>query len=431
MKPPPFEPALWAKTAPPAPPTPPLEDDVGADVVIIGAGYCGLSAALHLAEAGRSVVVVEAEQPGFGGSGRNAGHCVPDWAWREPDDIAAHFGTQRGERVNDMQAQAADLVFSLIRDHQISCDAVQSGTINVVRERKFVAQHKAKAAQWVRRGKKVRWIEGAEIRDYIGSDAFKSAMLFDDGGHLNPLAFCRGLAGAALKAGAVIHGKSPATAIARDGARWRVTTPGGTVTAATALMATNAHRHGLWPGLDDAYYIVRAVGAATEPLPEEVRRAVLPHDHNIQESYHLKHFFFFFDRAGRLVSGGHVGLGGNQSAEQITAVQGVELTQLFPALGKVDFTHYWQGMIDYSPDKIPGVHELAPGLFAAVGFSGRGVPTATAIGRELARMIIADDKDAMALPITPLPRAPFARIGTYWANTFVLPWHRLKSRFVA
>ncbi len=430
MKPPPLEPALWAKTAPAAPPTPPLKESVSADVVIIGAGYCGLSAALHLAEAGRSVVVVEAEQPGFGGSGRNNGHCVPEWAWQEPDHITARFGAERGERVNDMQAQAADLVFSLIRDHQISCEAVQNGMISVVRKDKFVAQHKAKAEQWMRRGKNVRWVEGAEIRDYVGSDAFKSAIVFDDGGHLNPLAYCRGLANAALKAGAVIHAKSPATAIGRDGARWRVTTPGGTVTAATALMATNAHRHGLWPGLDDAYYIIRAVGAATEPLPEEVRRAVLPHDHNIQESYHLRHFFFFFDQAGRLVSGGHVGLGGNQSAEQVSAVLGVELAQLFPALGEVKFTHYWQGMIDYSPYKFPGVHELAPGLFAAIGFSGRGVPTATALGRELARMIIAGDKDAMALPITPLPRAPFARIGTYWANTVVLPWHRLKSRFV-
>ena len=134
MKPPPLEPTLWYQTAPPAPPTPPLEDDVSADVAIIGAGYCGLSAALHLAQAGRSVVVVEAEQPGFGGSGRNNGHCVPDWAWQEPDDIAARFGAERGERVNDMQAHAGELVFSLIRDHQISCEAVQSGIINVVRE---------------------------------------------------------------------------------------------------------------------------------------------------------------------------------------------------------------------------------------------------------------------------------------------------------
>ena len=298
MKPPPLEPALWAKTAPAAPPTPPLNESVSADVVIIGAGYCGLSAALHLAQAGRSVVVVEAEQPGFGGSGRNNGHCVPEWAWQEPDHITARFGAERGERVNDMQAQAADLVFSLIRDHQISCEAVQNGMISVVRKDKFVAQHKAKAEQWMRRGKNVRWVEGAEIRDYVGSDAFKSAIVFDDGGHLNPLAYCRGLANAALKAGAVIHAKSPATAIGRDGARWRVTTPGGTVTAATALMATNAHRHGLWPGLDDAYYIIRAVGAASEPLPEEVRRAVLPHDHNIQESYHLRHFFFSSTRPG-------------------------------------------------------------------------------------------------------------------------------------
>ena len=429
MKPTPLEPALWAKTAPPAPPTPPLDGPVSADVAIVGAGYCGLSAALHLAEAGRSVVVVEAEEPGFGGSGRNAGHCVPTWSWHDPGEIITRFGAERGRRVNELQATAADLVFSLIRDHQISCEAVQSGTLNVMRHAKYVPPARSTFEHWQRHGAKVQWIERDELRDYIGSDAFVAGVLYDEGGHLNPLAYCRGLAGAALKAGAQIHGESPATKLARDGERWRVTTPGGAVTADHVLLATNAHRHGLWPGLDDAYYTVRSLGTATDPLPEAVRRAVLPRDHNVQELHHLRQFFFFFDGDGRLVTGGSVGLGVNQTVEQISAGIGVDLTRLFPALGTLTFTHRWQGFLDFSPKKFPGVHELADGLYAAVGFSGRGVPTATALGREIARMIVAGDAGAMALPLTPLPRAPFARLGSLLVANVVIPWRKFISRF--
>ena len=134
----PLDSVLWAKTAPPGLPTPPLDGNADADVAIVGAGYCGLTAALHLAAAGRSVVVVEAEEPGFGGSGRNNGHCVPDWTWQQPSQIDARFGA-RGDRVNNLQGDAADLVFSLIRDHQIECEAVQSGTLTVVRRQKNVA----------------------------------------------------------------------------------------------------------------------------------------------------------------------------------------------------------------------------------------------------------------------------------------------------
>ena len=424
----PLEPALWAKTAPPAPPVPPLEGEARAEVAIVGAGYCGLSAALHLAEAGRSVVVVEAEEPGFGGSGRNNGHCVPDWTWHEPGQIDARFGPERGARANHLQGDAADLVFSLIRDHQIECEAAQSGTLTVVRHRKKVAALRAKHDKWTKLGKAVRWLEGAEVGDHIGSDAFVAALLFESGGHLNPLAYCRGLAAAALKAGARVHGKSPATRLEPAGDGWRVTTPGGHVEAGTVLLATNAHRHGLWPGLDEAYYVIGATGGATEPLPEDVRRAVLPHDNNVQELHHLRYFFFFFDGAGRLVTGGAHGLAVNETAAQMDTWVGAELSRLFPALGPLRFEHYWRGLIDYSPHKFPGVHRLADGLYTALGFSGRGVPTATAVGREVARMLIADDPEVMAIPLTPLPRAPFARLGSQLVYGVVLPFKRLVAR---
>ena len=185
-----------------------------------------------------------------------------------------------------------------------------------------------------RHGNKAQWIEGAAIRDYVGSDAFAAAILYRDGGHLNSLAYCRGLAAAALKAGARIHGKSRATRLERNGGGWRVATPSGHVDAGAVVLATNAHRHGLWPGLVDASYVVRALGAATEPIPEVVRRAVLPWDRNIQELHHPRYFFFFFDGSGRLVTGGGVGRGVNESAEQTGGWVGAELTRLFPNLAR-------------------------------------------------------------------------------------------------
>ena len=121
----PLEASLWASTAKPREPSAPLSGRVETDVAIVGAGYCGLSSALHLSQRDVSAVVLEAEEPGFGGSGRNNGHCVPEWMWQTPDAIARQYGAERGERMNDFQAGAAKLVFSLIRDHQIECEAVQ------------------------------------------------------------------------------------------------------------------------------------------------------------------------------------------------------------------------------------------------------------------------------------------------------------------
>ncbi len=420
----PIEPVLWAQTAAPGVPVPPLDGEAEADVAIVGAGYCGLTAALHLAEAGRSVVVVEAEEPGFGGSGRNNGHCVPDWTWQEPGEIDARFGA-RGDRVNHLQGDAAELVFQLIRDHQISCEAVQSGTLTVVRDEKSVAGLRGKFEHWDRLGKRVRWIERGDMRDYIASDVFAAAILFEDGGHLNPMGYCRGLAAAAMKAGARVHGKSPATKLERDGERWRVTTPGGQVMATSVLLATNAHRHGLWPGLDSSYYIIRAVGVATDPLPEAVRRKVLPRDNNVQELHHPRYFYFYFDGEGRLLTGGGAGLGVDQSAAAVESWVGAEISRLFPDLGPIRFAHYWQGLIDMTPKRFTGVHRLADNLYTAIGFSGRGVPTATAVGRDIATMLITGDEDAMALPITPLPHAPFARLGSALVANVVLPFKRM------
>lgn len=424
----PLEESLWAATARPGPPTPSLHDSLSVDVAIVGAGYCGLSAALHLAQDGAGVAVLEAREPGWGASGRNAGHCTPDWTYHTPDAVATRFGPDWGERLNDLQGGAGAFVFDLIREHGIECDARQSGTMSVVRKGNAaaMASARAKAGQWQRRGRAVTLLDERAVAEHVGSDRFQAALLFHEGGNLQPLDFARGLARAAITAGAAVHGNSPVTRIVRDGGVWRLSTPGGAVRADSVLLATNAHRSGLWPGLDHAYYPVASVLGATTPLSADIRNRILPNGHSFAELG--AGFFFFFDAAGRLVIGGGRGLGVNDTPARAAAWLGRRMNGAFPYLGAISFEHYWGGWLDYSPHKLPGLHTLAPGLHAALGFSGRGVPTATAMGREIARFLTSRDPDSMAVPLTPLPKARFNRLAQWIAANVVIPLDRLRAR---
>jgi glycine/D-amino acid oxidase-like deaminating enzyme len=423
----PLEESLWSVTAPPAPDCPALTGNPETDFAIVGAGYCGLSAALHLAEAGKAVTVLEAHEPGWGASGRNAGHCTPDWTYHTPDGVAARYGPDYGERLNDFQSGAGALVFGLIERHDIDCDARQAGTVSVVRkgDDKTLADCRAKAEQWTRRGKAVELLDEAGVAAQVGSDRFQAALMFHEGGNLQPLSFSRGLAVAAQKAGATIHGHTPVSGIRRDGNGWRLTTANGDVRARQVLLATNAHRSALWPGLDTAYYPVASALGATQPVAPEIRGRMLPHRQSFAELG--SGFFFFFDAAGRLVIGGGGGLGVNNNARDSAAWLGRRLNGVFPYLGPISFDYFWNGWLDVSPTKLPGLHELADGLYTAVGFSGRGVPTATAMGREAAQYLATGDAGAIAFPITPLPRARFNRLGRWAIANVIIPWDRFTA----
>ncbi len=136
----------------------------------------------------------------------------------------------------------------------------------------------------------------------------------------------------------------------------------------------------------------------------------------------------FIDPAGRLVIGGGVGLGVNNTKAAAEAWLGRRLNGAFPYLGPVTFEHYWRGWLDFSPRRIPGVHELAPGLFAVLGFSGRGVASATAMGGEVAKMIASGDPETMAFPLTPLPRTRFNRVAQWIVTNVLIPLERITTR---
>ena len=211
-------------------------------MAVIGAGYTGLPTALHLAKAGVRVVVIEAEEAGYGGSGRNAGHCSPIFLHHTPEQVVAALGPRFGPRMIDLQIDAGNLVFGLIEQYGIDCEGAQNGLITAAHTPSAVPACEAKCAQYTALGKAARVLDREEVASLTGSERYAGGWFHPEGGHLNPLGYARGLARAAISEGAVIHTASPVRRVVPAGTGWRVETPRGAVVADKVVIATNAIR---------------------------------------------------------------------------------------------------------------------------------------------------------------------------------------------
>src|SRR5262249_37066550 len=154
-------------------------------------------------------IVLEAEEPGFGASGRNGGQVIPGLKY-DPDELVAMFGRDRGERIIDIVGGAADFVFALIERHRIACAPVRKGWIQGAHAESKLALARARVEQWGRRGVQVRLLDRGEIAELTGTECYAGGWLDGRGGTIQPLAYLRGLARAAVKAGVRLHGRSPA-----------------------------------------------------------------------------------------------------------------------------------------------------------------------------------------------------------------------------
>jgi glycine/D-amino acid oxidase-like deaminating enzyme len=211
-----------------------------------------------LAEGGADTVLVEAQTAGFGASGRNNGQVIPAYTRHNPDDVVREFGVDQGERMNAWVAGSAELVFELIRRHGIDCDAAQEGWLQPAHADSRLVGLQAKHDQWAARGAPVEMIDRDTMAALTGSPIYRGGWMHRGGGHIQPLSYARGLAHAAIEAGAAVHSESPALELRRDGTGWRVITPAGEVAADTVLLATNAYTDQLWPGLSRSIVPVRS-----------------------------------------------------------------------------------------------------------------------------------------------------------------------------
>ena len=391
-----FAGSLWYATAPAAPATRALEGELKADVAVIGAGYTGLATALALAQSGASVAVLEAGEIGYGASGRNNGQVIPTLSRTEPEA----FAQATSERFLQLVCDSATITFDLIRRHGMNCEAVQGGWVQPAHSPGRVMLAERRAAAWAKRGAPVEVLDATGVERVTGSRFWHGGWQNRTGGKLNALAFARELARAAIGVGATVHTQSLARGIARSGTRWRVETPRGAVLAERVVIATHAYSDALWPGLAQTVIPVRSYQMATAPQPEAVRKTVLPFDHACSDTQGDLHFFRW-DAHGRLVTGAGLAMPWGFDARLRTRV-GERVAKVFPQLGVPAFDYLWHGYVGVTMDRIPHLHELAPGVLAWVGCNGRGVALATALGAELARACRGTPLAELGLPFTPL-----------------------------
>ncbi len=416
-------PQAYARTAPPAPSRFVLHADHRTSVAIIGAGFTGLSAALHLAETGIDVTVLEAREIGWGASGRAFGQVVP-YLKHDHTEILRHYGAERGARIIDAVAAGPDLVAGLVERLGIECELRRTGLIFAAHAPAGAKTLAARADYWQRRGAAVEMLDREATQTAIGSSAYSTALLDHRGVHLNPFAYARGLAIAAVNAGAKICEATPVRAINRVNGQWRLTAGSHTVSADAVIVATNAYTDSLWPGLARSIIPMRGHGVVSVPLSDNLRRSILPGGQALTDTRRL------FSGVRVLTDGRlHASLDGpavgKETAPNIRKLN-ARLTRLFPQLGPITWDESWSGFIAMTPDHFPRVHMLGPDLYSGLGYSGRGIAAATLIGAELAARVRGVPDADLVFPASdprPIEWHRFARVPV----NALLAWWRLRD----
>lgn len=398
---------LWGQSAPPALSQPKLEADLQCDVAIIGAGYTGLSAAVHLAERGMSCVVLEAEAVGFGGSGRNVG-LVNAGMWVMPEALKQTLGQDLGGRMLSFLGDGPANVFDLVDRFGIACEAQKSGTLHCAVGAKGLAEITERAAQWRQLAAPVEVLGASDAAAKLGSTTFSGALWDHRAGTIQPLAYARGLARAALHLGAQIYENSAVQRLEETQDGWHMTTPEGSVRAGWVLGATNIYTRDVHAGLATSQTVLPYFNMATKPLPADLRASILP-DH--QGAWDTRSVLTSFrtDAAGRLIFGSVGQLGLEASCHEGFARR--SLLSMYPQLKDVEFEHLWWGKIGMTADNLPRLARLGPQALAVGGYNGRGIAPGTVYGRALAQHIAGDIalRD-IPVPVRDLSPEPFRAI---------------------
>lgn len=417
-------PGLWAETAPPAPQTDALSGDLEADLAIVGAGYTGLSAALEGAATGARVVVLEAAGIGAGGSGRNVG-LVNAGLWLTPEALERRLARHGQDNpLPGLLAQAPALVWALIERHAIDCEARPVGNLHCAPDSKGLDALSERALQWRARGVTVTLLDGAETRARTGSARFRGALFDPRAGTVQPLAYARGLARAAIGEGAQVFTQSPVSAAEQLRGVWRLTTPGGVVRTPRVIWATNAYGQGLAEEPANALSVLPYFNFSTDPLPEALRAGILPGGEGAWDSAKIL-TSFRMDAAGRFIIGSVGALGAVDRAAH-AAWAHRQMARLYPQLKGQRFTRQWFGRIGTTPDALPRLWQPGPGAFGFLGYNGRGIAPGTALGQQLARAALG--QEAALLPLQSPRPDPLRRARSLFIRAGAALWHLADQR---
>lgn len=413
--------SYWAATAGPQVEIAAMRGMADADVLVVGAGFVGLRAALEMRLKGVSVIVIDTEEPGYGASGRSGGQVNP-LPHVLPEEVIREYGSRHAEIFFSLMPRLADEVFEVIRDHGIDCENFQRGWIQAAHKPSKMQLLETRQKQWSCHGIDVEMVSRDEVIEKVGAPGYYGGALFKRGGALHPLAFTRGLAHAVVRAGGRIFSKTRAETLEKRDGRWQVGCNGGTATirCENVVLATNGYTASQpLARLKRTILAVPTVQAASEPLSDEQLKTVMPGRVTLADT---RRALFYTRRTGsnRLTLGA--------SAHNHLDVEDIErrrievgLGRVFPQLAGLKWDYCWSGMVALTVEHLCHFHEPLPGVFAGLGFNGRGVAMATIMGRILAERVLGAAPESLPFPTMPLKVDPYGlfghlglRIGTTW-----------------
>jgi glycine/D-amino acid oxidase-like deaminating enzyme len=385
-----------------------------APVVMIGAGYAGLSTALELARNGIASVVLDANEPGFGGSTRNGGMVSGGVSVGK-----RYAGKDSEDRLATLYGDAADS-FSVIEDliarEKIDCEWTKSGRFGGAWCRSHYEAMQAKADKLNRYAKAEAYVLPKERqREEIGSDLYMGGLVTMRSAHLHPAKYYRGLIDACRRAGVTICAKAAVTKLERQGAAWKVETTRGTIVAKDVVVGTNGYTGEATPELQRRVIPLASYIIATEELPDDLARSLMPNNKSIYDTRRVLTYYRMSGDRKRLIFGGRAKFGPFDAVQTAPILYRI-MTEIFPQLKGSKITHAWTGNVAFTFDETPHMGTL-DGLHYALGCNGSGVAMMTYLGTQTARKIAGVSNYRTAFETDDFP--------THWAyngNPWYIPW---------
>jgi len=414
-------------TTPPSQSARDLPDSI--DVAVVGAGFCGLSAARTLAKRGMKVAVFEAETFGWGASSRNGGMVLSGMKLPVPT-LIKRYGREAVRKMYTASLDSIDCVEQIVREENIDCNFSRCGHLEVACKQAHFDGYEESTA-FVKRefNHELRIIPKSELRGEIGSDIYFGGMVDETSAGVNPARYVAGLAHAAQRAGACLYDRTRVTSVELEkninARRFRVKASKGTLTAREVILASGAYTTEATPALRKKIIPIGSFIIATEILPADLARELSPRNRMIYDS---KHFLYYYRLTpdNRMLFGGRAAFfpETENTVRQSAEILRRGMTGVYPQLRDARVEFVWGGTLDFTLDVMPHAGKI-DGMYFAAGFAGHGVAAATWFGMKLAGLICGDSND---IPFDGIPfrGAPLGlRSGNTWALPLAGAWYKI------
>ena len=409
----------------PFPNAPQLTESIAADVCVIGGGYAGLSAALHLARKGASVALLEESRIGSGASGRNGGQ-VHNGFRHDSHWFESRLGADFAGQIGLLGTEAREHLDWLIQTYKIDAQYLP-GLLHLCHKRSYVAETRAHVEEVLSRHPEagLRFLDQEETRSLVNSNAFYGGYLDSHSGHVHALNLALGIARGAEQHGARLYEQSGVTHVVRATAGWEVHTRAGSVRATSVVLAGNGYLRNLQPDVEARVMPINNFVVTTEPLGREAAERLIRDRRAVSDSRFVVNYFRITPDDRLLFGGGETY--SYQIPQDIAGVVRPYILRIFPQLKDTRIEHAWAGTVAITMARLPYVREIEPGFFNASGFSGQGIVIAPFTGKAVADAIGGDRRVFNLLEQFPVHRFPGGRLLRWPVLVAAMSWYALRD----